>query len=121
MGGLVNPPRRPRPREHGTEAGRASSQRPPRRELNAGRQSPAPAFPARQGADRLHRAGPGTGGPYVGEAAYMMAVASVETSLPIWLAPLEMREMLLAVWWQRRKKDQDTAQVGEWERQIGRR
>ena len=51
----------------------------------------------------------------------MMAVASVETSLPIWLAPLEMREMLLAVWWQRRKKDQDTAQVGEWERQIGRR
>jgi hypothetical protein len=50
-----------------------------------------------------------------------MAVACVETELPIWQAPPDLQEALLEAWWQRRKNDQDTAQVSEWERQIGRR
>ncbi len=50
-----------------------------------------------------------------------MAVACVETSLPIWAAPEDLQETLLEAWWQRRKKDQETADQAAWERQIGKR
>jgi hypothetical protein len=50
-----------------------------------------------------------------------MAVASVETQLPIWQAPPDLQEALLEAWWERRKKDQQTSDTAAWERQIGRR
>jgi hypothetical protein len=50
-----------------------------------------------------------------------MAVACVETSLPIWEAPPDLQETLLEAWWERRKKDQEAADQAAWERQIGRR
>ena len=50
-----------------------------------------------------------------------MAVACVETELPIWAAEPDLQEALLEAWWQRRRKDEETVQTAEWERQIGRR
>ena len=50
-----------------------------------------------------------------------MAVACVETQLPIWQAEPDLQEALLEAWWQRRTTDRETADTASWERQIGRR